>query len=66
MIRIWYALLVLLGRRVAVMPDAAEKHERLRGRCQLLARKLHEAGGGCAGPAVEGVMLPDGSVRGIR
>jgi hypothetical protein len=63
MIRIWHALLVLLGRRVAVAPDAADQHERMRKRCQLLALKLKEAGGGCAGASVGGVLLADGSIQ---
>jgi hypothetical protein len=49
--RIWNAVLVLAGRRVAVMPDAPAKHERMKQRCRILALKLGP-GGGCAGPTV--------------
>lgn len=45
MTRLWHALLVLLGRRVAVMPDAAAAHEKLRSTNRMLWAKLNRLEG---------------------
>lgn len=41
--RIWHALLVLLGYRIAVELDMAARHERLQERIRLTVGRLHEA-----------------------
>lgn len=45
MTRLWHALLVLLGRRIAVMPDAARAHEKLRATNRALWSKLNRLEG---------------------
>lgn len=41
--RLWDAILVLLGRRVALPVDFPARRERLQARCRLLSKRLHEA-----------------------
>lgn len=41
--RLWDAILVLFGRRVALPVDFPARRERLKARCRLLTQRLHEA-----------------------